>query len=616
MSATTPNFDEVTLDGWPFRVTGGVVNIQNLATFQRKQQIGDYTRDSNPLLSTWVMTDWSGGHGVQSLEEGSDTGRYRFGVINARSPRQLTIPDMTSVIDSPNAGIAYPLGQITPGGTNYVAFGTDIYAWSEGTQTFSDSGENLSAAPIGRPVSYRGSLYIPNGASFDTFDGTTAANETDFKAVDFSLWDRRLLAIDADGQIWQTLDGSTWTNDGDDARIDESHKPRHITPFYDRQDYPMPVVTTDRALWSFEPSGPSLYLTEVEYPAHENHGRGVAKWRGELYVGVAMGVWKYNGSVQAPMGLDRDQGLPDDIRGSIVDLLGEYNQVFALVSGAEFQDDFEETLEWDANDDQWDVTLGSTVSSLHIWTSYGWHCIWSSGSLSGVPTWMCMSSESSAYRLWFGYGAHVLTMRLPTDFANARAQISSGTGSFARRGFLETGFFDAGMTGYTKNANTVLIRTSFTSDVCPVAVKYRLASEDGWTTLGTVTQPGETLMSFGAKGLPFKEIEFRFELLREQGNPTTAPIIDSVVFSFLKLIPSYNSFNLKLDMLAPYKNQSPRQMYEKIDELIANPEFFTLQYRDQSWRVRIAQGGGSDFVAPGDYRSERLVSVIEIREDL
>lgn len=611
----TPGYDEIMLDGMPFKAAGGVVNVQNLATFQRKTVIGDYTRDSNPVLSTWVMTDWSGGHGVHSLEEGADAARYRFGVINARSPRQLTLPVMATPVEGPG-GTCYPLGQIAPNDTFYVAFGTDVYEWDEDTDTFTDTTDNLTGVPTNHAVSYKGMLYIPLGSSFDTYDGATVTNETDFDAVSFSLWDRRLLAIDADGQIWETLDGSTWTNQGDETLIDPSHSPKHITPFYDRQDFPMPMVITDRGAWAFDPSGPSIYQTELLYPPHRDHGLGVTKWRGDLFVSVGMGAWKYNGSVQAPGGLDRDQGLPDDIRGKIVDLLGEYNGVYALVSGAEYVDEFTETIEFDANDDQWYVTLGAAVSSLHIWTGYGWHCYWVSGSLSGAPTWMEMSSSVDAYRLWFGYGEYALTMSLPTDFANARALISGETGSFARSGYLETGRFDAGLTSYTKIANSVIVRTSYTSDDRTIQVSYRTEDTDGWTVLGTATTSGETLMSFGDEGMSFKEIEFRFDLERAEDDVTTAPILDSAVFSFQKTIPSYNSFNIRLDMQAPYKGNSPEQMQDKIDALIASSRFFTMQYRDRTWRVRIAQGGGNDLIGPGDFRSDRMVSVIEIREDL
>ena len=107
MSMPTPDADEIIIDGWRFKVVGGVVNVQNLATFQRKTVIGDYTRDSNPVLSTWVLTDFSGGHGVQALEEGADAARYRFGVVDARRPRQITCPPLT--VSSPSTRTARSL---------------------------------------------------------------------------------------------------------------------------------------------------------------------------------------------------------------------------------------------------------------------------------------------------------------------------------------------------------------------------------------------------------------------------------------------------------------------------------------------------------------------------
>jgi hypothetical protein len=182
MSVPTPDADEVLIDGWRFKPDGGVLNVQNLATFQRKTVINDYTRDSNPLLSTWVLTDFSGGHGVQELEEGADAARYRFGVVNARNPRQLVPPPLVTSIDSPTTDDAYPLGQINRAGSVYVAFGTAIYVWDESTDTFTDTTDTLTAAPIGRPTSYKGLLYIPNGSSFDTYGGAAVTNETDFAA--------------------------------------------------------------------------------------------------------------------------------------------------------------------------------------------------------------------------------------------------------------------------------------------------------------------------------------------------------------------------------------------------------------------------------------------------
>jgi hypothetical protein len=276
----------------------------------------------------------------------------------------------------------------------------------------------------------------------------------------------------------------------------------------------------------------------------------------------------------------------------------------------------------DSTDDAWYVSSSSAVSSLHLWTSYGWHCLWTSGAATGLPSWMMLTSKDDTYRLWFGVGDTVQTSILPIDFANARALIESGTGSFAESAYLETGLFDAGLTSYTKIANAVLLRTVNTSATNTISVSYRTSGDAGWTLLGTATAPGETLLPFGPlvngvrEGISFKEIEFRFEWTRDPDDTTTAPMLSSVVFSYLKTIPAYHSFSLRLTMQAPYAGRNPQEMQAKIDELISGYRFFTMQYRDTTKRVRIAQGGGNDIIGRGDYRSDRVINVVEVPEGL
>src|SRR3954471_18276354 len=119
IQARTPDAGSVLIDGWLFPLVGGVFNIQNMNSFQRKNVVGDYQRDSNPILSGWIGYDLTAGTGILSLEEGADIGKYNFGVIDARRPRQITLPPLT-VAYTGTAGSFYPLGMI--GGDFYGVF--------------------------------------------------------------------------------------------------------------------------------------------------------------------------------------------------------------------------------------------------------------------------------------------------------------------------------------------------------------------------------------------------------------------------------------------------------------------------------------------------------------
>lgn len=624
--ASHANNGTILLDGWLFPVEGGLVNIQNMNSYQRKNVIGDYQRDSNPITSSWVLYDFTGGSGVQSLEEGADAGRYSFGVIDPRRARQVTCPPETLTFLG-TAGNFYPLG--VAAGDFYGAFGVDIHRWDENAKAYVDTGADLDGVPRTPGIRFKGLLFIPLGVDgYDTWDGTTVTANGAKTAAAFAIWDVRLMMVDIDGQLHATIDGSTWVDyDPDDASIDESFTPRNILPFYDRQGFPMPLIVTDGGFWSFDPSGPTTYRTgDTAQPQHPSFGLGSTIFAGEVYCAIGMGVQRFNGQVQAPVGLDRDQGLPAEIRGKIVSMLGEYNGLYALVSGAESAGSDVETWVFDEDSDSWYVATSAVVSSLHIYTTYGWHCYWTSGGAAGTPTFLATSSVDSTYRLWWGIGETACSIELPFDFANARALIESGTGKFAASGYLETGGFDAGMVGQTKLANTIAVRTSATSLTSRIGVSYRILDEGGgWQFMGDITEPGQTVFQFGPldgdfglihEGTAFQEIEFRFSFTRDPDDVSAAPIFESAAFSFLKIMPPFHSFTAKMDFSTTFDGKSPTEMVEKMESLMQEYRYITMLYRDEVFRVRVSAGGGSDFTGMAEDRSSRTYNFIEITEAL
>ena len=65
--------NEVSINGVFFPIIGPVVEIpQNV--YSQKQVFGDYTRDSNPRLSSITFSDFTGGIGLDTMQ-GFDTNR-------------------------------------------------------------------------------------------------------------------------------------------------------------------------------------------------------------------------------------------------------------------------------------------------------------------------------------------------------------------------------------------------------------------------------------------------------------------------------------------------------------------------------------------------------------
>ena len=63
---------EVWIDDLCLAVVGGEVSELDLARFQNKVTFGPYDKDSDPLLSSYVMGPWNGGMGNEVLKEGVD----------------------------------------------------------------------------------------------------------------------------------------------------------------------------------------------------------------------------------------------------------------------------------------------------------------------------------------------------------------------------------------------------------------------------------------------------------------------------------------------------------------------------------------------------------------
>jgi hypothetical protein len=616
--------NEIILDGMRFKVVSGTLNTQELASFQRKIVTGDYTKESHPVLSSWVIDDLSGGHGMAKLK-GTDLNRFRIGNLDVRKPSQWVLPPQAHQITGPNSDGCRVIGDL--GGKFYLSYGTALRIWDETTDTHSAAtGGTLTAIPVNKAIAFQGtagavSLFLPLGASgYDAYDGTTVTHVAGKLAQSFCIWDNKLLLLETNGQLWDTTDGTTWNTLGPTGKLDGAYTPRHIVPYYDRTNVPAPYVVTKSDLWAVDMNGPSLYRTELQYPPASAQGLGACPFRGDLYISVGMGAFRYNGAVVAPMGLDRDFGLPAGLRGKIVDLCNEYNGMYALVAGSDSISLSDESFLFDVFDDEIYVGVTTTISSLHVWTGFGWLEVWLSPDLGGTPSWIVVSDAEDTHRLWWGVGADAYTIIIPTDFTNPRSLIETGSGDFAESGSLETGRFNADMQNYPKIANAVEVDASYVELAAGrIDLQYKVNGESGFHVLGSVSTDGITVLQFGsqdgygnAEGVEFNDIELRFLMLNGV-DVTVSPLIDSAILTYLKVQSSTLDWTATLDLAAPWSGNSPEVMAAKVDELITSKRFFTMLHRDVPYRVRIAGWSGGQQTGQ-DKREQRQVSIIQIVE--
>ena len=289
-----PNNDEAILDGWRFKLLEPIpgLSVVNLATFAQKVVFGDYTRESHPILSQWILSDLSGGHGIIERREGTDNARYRFATLYTRHPHQISLPRRPAPIVAGNGTEPfYPVGDLIVSGTpRFFALygGSAFYLFDEAADTFSDTTFTLASPPVNKPVTFKGSgtyrFYLPLGANgYATYDHSANATVTASPTVQaFCVWDNKLIALSTTGQLYSSLDGSTFTSYGAEGKLDEAWTPRHLTVFYDRSGNPAICLITDRDTWFFDPAGPTLYRTSLQLPPRPSQGLGAAVWRAEL----------------------------------------------------------------------------------------------------------------------------------------------------------------------------------------------------------------------------------------------------------------------------------------------------------------------------------------------
>lgn len=629
----------IELDGKPYRLNGPM-QFSGLKTFPPKVVTGDYSLENNPLLSTWVLSDFSGGHGVQDLNEATDTNRYRYGDINTRFPKQFTLPFQYNYGQFGSSTDSYaPVGNMLIGGAyKYLsALNTDLRA-----DEVSLGLTALPANPIRRGgVVYGGAgandmMFIPLGVNgYAVYDPVaavvtphTGAGNT-FK--DFVVWDDKLIGIDATGQLRYTTAAAaapTWTSYGATAKAPNVGSGNFVlAPYVNQQGDPAVHVLGEQGVWIFDADGPKLWRLNINLPSRINVRSNMCTWRGDLYLSAGMDVIQWNGSVERPaVSLARDDGIPYELQGEVVDLYPELNSLYALVLA----------------EDQSFAKTG--YLSVHEWSGYGWRALPmpTQGLHKDVTHLSVMNSATLGYKLVLGTqgfntspnSANRMRWFLPIGFTNPRASLEAGVIPFGASpstpfvvsdngsAYFETGKFDANMEGVVKVAADVTVTFSNNSTSNdPAKVYYRLENDTSYTLLGSVPNaaPGTYVLPFGTvdangiyPGMPFRDIELKVVLAGGVSDYTT-PVLRSMVLSYLKQTDQSYSWTANIDLMSPDNGRSPEVILEDLKALTAQGEFFTMLHRDLPYRVQIAQIQGLEHLA-SDERATVQLSIIQIPE--
>lgn len=621
----------VKFDGVAFPVNRDA-GYNQLAVFSRKVVNGDYTRDSDELISSKIWSTFQGGIGVEHNREGADEGRCWFSTLYGQRPFQVTLNRRVVAV----AGAEFPLGDLA--GAFYVASATDVYPWNETSDSLGASLDTLADPPVHRGVAFAGKLFIPEGDNgYEWFDGANLSGAIAApQAIGFADWDNRLWALGSDGALMSSDTGlaGSWATE---ATLNTSLTPRRLEVWMDRQENEMLVLVTDRRVFGYDPVNGILVPTRLAFPPHPDNGLGLAVWRtGEdLYVSAGTQIYRYGAGfslIEPNAGPSRDEGLPDELRGRITDLLAEHNLLVATLDGVSTVGEDPEA-EFDVGqgeDDPLRLSATNAYASVLGYNGFGWHPLWRSPTAGGGTTWACLSSASSAYRLWWGWNGALSTIELPRSFANPRQQWRTGEGAFEASGSLDTGWYDAGMREFDKLASHLEVNMENATADEALTVEYAVdghGNNVAWTLLGEVTAVGKTILPFNAEtladgtvfgtGTVFRWIRFRLTM-RRGSDATETPVLDSLVLKFIKLPISGEAHTLTMPLLFGHEGWGDRTnaaIMADVEALLAKRGFVRLEMGEgESIRVRLSQVTGFNRLADDD-RGDRTIRVVRIPLD-
>jgi hypothetical protein len=590
---------------------------------------GDYTRDSDDILSSKIWTQFVNGIGYDRIREGSDEGVCWYSNLWTRTPYQLALNRRVESVD----GIRYPLGDLA--GEFFAASDTQVKPVDASTLTVGSAlTNNLTGPPVGKGCSFEGNQYIPLGsAGYAYHNGTTVTNSVAIdNVIDFIVWDStvpRMMALCSDGTFHQTFDGTTWDQK---AALNSDYVPRGLVHYVDRQENEAIYLVHSKGVAAWDPVSEFLIPTRLLFPAHPDNAKGAAMWRtGEdLFISAGLGAYRYNLASISPMGLDRNSGIPAEFRGYITDFEPEHNSLLTYVRGKAVTESSDPAIEFDPGQDSepLDLDVAQARSLVVAYTGFGWHPIWESADADGEPNWIVVSEGDETYRIWWGYGvdadSRCYTQIIPRGFTNPKQLMEVGEGDFQSTGYLDTGWFDANMQEFEKVGDRFEVRLDYGSTTESVTVKYQVDYDTTWYTLGAAEATGKSVFYFGVDttedmkifsyGLAFSRIRFRLEFV--SSDTTLSALLDSFVLKFRKLPLESSTHELMFPLIFDdCYGRGPWEVKKELDALMSSRQFVRLRLDSDpetpSKRISLSLVGGDDSTGQ-DYRGFRRVTVIEI----
>jgi hypothetical protein len=611
VAARVETANEISLNGVYYPIVRPVQSVL-ASLYPSKVVIGDTTRDSQARTSIVAWSDWRGGIGINRMESGGDINRAWWSTCQLRYRNHLILPglDTDTAANASSTSLTGPtigaIGELS--GEIYVAWNGSV---SEAAQIFkynntSDAWGSALATPADQvtdTTTWRTlaaetfivfAHYDANGSGYTRYDGSTwTSDATDTQYV--AVWDDRLWGISYAGQLWYSIVAGTEVND---AKL--PLPAGSVTALFVARDAagePILYAATKKGLFAHDAANARFVQTELTLPNHPFAGKGTIRWRDSIYMPAGLGLYRYinqaGGAVLTITGPDRDDGVPQDIRGTIKYMSGSHNELFAGLDSATAPNIASSSsipFQWQSHHGSPVIDGDSGYSSILGYNDQGWETKWLAASAGKSLQHMLVSDAYDEYRLWWGFNGEVKHMKIPSDIINP-SFVSDF--EFKASGTHETPWFNAGQSEVDKLALHLKTEVQDASSTETVTVSYATDYSESYTAAGSaITSDGITTYTFGSSaGTTFRAIKFKIDLARTTDTDTAnykklTPDVVSLTLEWRKKLPAKWGHQVAIDLNKEYKGNTSKELRAALLSAIESTTLLEFTFRDDSGGTR------------------------------
>jgi len=347
---------------------------------------------------------------------------------------------------------------------------------------------------------------------------------------------------------------------------------------------------------------------------------------------AGLGVYRYinqaGGAVLTITGPDRDDGLPQDKRGTIKYMSGSHNELFAGLDSAtapNISSSSSIPFQWQSHHGSTVIDGDSGYSSILGYNDMGWETKWLAASAGKSLQHMLVSDAYDEYRLWWGFDGEIKFMKIPSDIINP-SFVSDF--EYKASGTHETPWFNAGQAEVDKLALKLKTEVQDVGTEETVTVSYATDYSESYTSAGSAitstsldATSGVTTYTFGSSaGVAFRAIKFKIALARTTDTDIDnykkkTPDVVSLTLEWRKKLEAKWGHQIELDLNKEYKSRSPKDLRAALLSAVESTTLVEFTFRDDSGGTRnfyvdVASATGLEYTGY-DERGTSMVNLVE-----